>query len=222
MAFDLPSVVQAGMGGGIATSALAGGVTGAGGLGTIGLLPPALLRAELAAVRAMTSDPVAINLIIPLATAEHFAVAADADVVVTHWDRRPRRRTPNRWLATVGSPKAALAAAAAGADGVIAQGVESGGHVAGTVAALELLKRVLRVMPDGYPVLLAGGIGTRGDVAAALEAGAAAAVVGTRFLASWESGAHPAYKERLLDARATVLTELFGMGWPRARRTGYW
>jgi NAD(P)H-dependent flavin oxidoreductase YrpB (nitropropane dioxygenase family) len=64
--------------------------------------------------------------------------------------------------------------------------------------------------------MLAGGIAEAADVQAALAAGAVAAVAGTRFLASDESGAHPDYKRRLAEGTETVLTELFGMGWPRA------
>jgi NAD(P)H-dependent flavin oxidoreductase YrpB (nitropropane dioxygenase family) len=123
----------------------------------------------------------------------------------------------------------ARAAVVAGADAVIAQGVEAGGHVRGTVPALALLERVRAAVPTGFPVLVAGGIARRADVRAALEAGAAAAISGTRFLASEESGAHPDYKHRLVEGRETVLTELFGMGWPRAphrvlpnRATGRW
>jgi nitronate monooxygenase len=99
---------------------------------------------------------------------------------------------------------------------VIAQGHEAGGHVRGTVAALELLERVRSALPEGLPVLLAGGIAARDDVRVALDAGAAAAVAGTRFLATDESGAHPAYKQRLESGDATLVTELFGMGWPKA------
>jgi NAD(P)H-dependent flavin oxidoreductase YrpB (nitropropane dioxygenase family) len=71
--------------------------------------------------------------------------------------------------------------------------------------------------PD-YPLLLAGGIAEPTDVSTALAAGAEAAVAGTRFLLSPESGAHPAYKERLLAADQTVLTELFGLAWPAPHR----
>jgi NAD(P)H-dependent flavin oxidoreductase YrpB (nitropropane dioxygenase family) len=67
-------------------------------------------------------------------------------------------------------------------------------------------------------VLLAGGIAERADVVRALESGAAAAVAGTRFLLSPESGAHEAYKERLLGADRTILTELFGLSWPAPHR----
>lgn len=204
------------MGGGIATSALAAAVTNAGGLGTIGFLPPALLRRELAVARERTNGPISINLIVPLARREHWSIAADADIVVTHWEARPKRRVPGPWIHTVGSADGARAAVAAGADGVITQGVESGGHVLGTEPALELLAHVLAAVPSGFPVLVAGGIATRADVQAALDAGAVAAVAGTRFLASEESGAHAGYKSRVVEGSDTVLTELFGMGWPRA------
>jgi NAD(P)H-dependent flavin oxidoreductase YrpB (nitropropane dioxygenase family) len=83
---------------------------------------------------------------------------------------------------------------------------------------LELLERVRAALPADYPLLLAGGVAERGDVGTALEAGASAAVAGTRFLLSEESRAHRLYKERLLGARETVLTELFGAGWPAPHR----
>jgi nitronate monooxygenase len=67
-------------------------------------------------------------------------------------------------------------------------------------------------------VMLAGGIADSGDVARALDAGAEAAVCGTRFLMCVESGATPGYKRRLLTGDETVLTELFGVGWPGAHR----
>jgi NAD(P)H-dependent flavin oxidoreductase YrpB (nitropropane dioxygenase family) len=101
---------------------------------------------------------------------------------------------------------------------VIAQGVEAGGHVRGSEPATELLERVRSALGPGYPVLSAGGIVDAGDAKARLDAGAEAIVSGTRFLMSEESGAHPAYKERLRSAGDTVLTELFGMGWPAPHR----
>jgi nitronate monooxygenase len=91
---------------------------------------------------------------------------------------------------------------------------EAGGHVRGTVPAAELLTRVREALPDDYPVRSAGGIADRDDVKGRMAAGAVAAVCGTRFLMRHESGAHPAYKARLVEADETVLTELFGAGWP--------
>jgi NAD(P)H-dependent flavin oxidoreductase YrpB (nitropropane dioxygenase family) len=204
------------MGGGLASHALAAAVSEAGGLGTIGIVDPPRLREELAQGRRLTGKALAVNLIVPLTRRDHWEAAAAADVVVTHWQAHPRRHTGNVWIHTVGSPEEARAAVAAGADAVIAQGVEAGGHVRGNVPALELLERVRGAVPAGYPVLVAGGIAERADVTAALEAGATAAVAGTRFLASEESHAHPEYKRRLVEGSDTVLTELFGMAWPRA------
>jgi len=80
--------------------------------------------------------------------------------------------------------------------------------------APELLEQVRRAVD--IPVLVAGGIVDAQGVREALDAGAAAAVVGTRFLLSEECRAHPAYKRRCLQASETVLTELFGLGWPDA------
>lgn len=217
---ELP-VVQAGMGGGIARGELAAAVSEAGGLGTIGILPPRALGEELTKARQLTGRPLAVNLLLNLARAKHWEVAREADVVVTFWGR-PRRRTEGAWLHQCGSVEEARAARDAGADGVIVQGVEAGGHVRGTTPALELLAQTKAALPDGYPLLLAGGIADAADVRRALDAGAEAAVLGTRFLMSDESGARLAYKQRLMESRETVLTELFGLGWPAAPHRVAW
>jgi nitronate monooxygenase len=213
---DTP-IVQAGMGGGLSRHDLAAAVSEAGGLGTIGIMDAEAMRRELAAARRLTDKPVAVNLLLPFARKAHFEAAAEADVVVTFWGA-PKRQTPGIWIHQVGSVDEALAAQHAGADAVIAQGVEAGGHVRGSEPALELLERVRRAVGPTYPVLLAGGIADRDDVERALYAGATAAVLGTRFLMTDESRAHPAYKQRLMEARETVLTELFGTGWPGKHR----
>lgn len=210
-------VVQAGMGGGISRHELAAAVSEAGGLGTIAVPGAIPIARELRAARALTGKPLAINVLLPFARPSWFAAAAEADVVVTFWGR-PKRRTPRVWLHQCGSVAEARAAHRAGADGVIVQGVEAGGHVRGTAPAHELLARVGAALPRGFPLLLAGGIAERRDVAGALDAGAVAAVAGTRFLLSEESRAHPEYVRRALAADATVLTELFGLGWPAAHR----
>jgi nitronate monooxygenase len=210
-------VVQAGMGGGLSRHELAAAVSGAGGLGTIAVNGPAAIEHELAAARALTDKPIAVNLLLPFARRSWFEAAGAADVVVTFWGT-PKRRTGGAWIHQCGSVAEAHAAHAAGADAVIVQGVEAGGHVRGSEPALELLDRVRAELPPDYPLLLAGGIAERGDVRRALEAGASAAVAGTRFLLSEESRAHPEYKHRLLDADETILTELFGLAWPAPHR----
>jgi nitronate monooxygenase len=210
-------IVQAGMGGGLSRHELAAAVSEAGGLGTVAVNGAAAIRRELAAARRLTGRPLAVNLLLPFARRDWFAAAAEADVVVTFWGA-PRRRTGGVWLHQAGSVEEARRAQAAGADGVIVQGVEAGGHVRGGVPALQLLEEVRAALPAAYPLLLAGGIAGPRDVQAAREAGAVAAVAGTRFLLSEESRAHPAYKQRLLDANGTLLTDLFGAGWPAPHR----
>lgn len=116
----------------------------------------------------------------------------------------------------VGSPEEARAAVDAGCDFLIAQGTEAGGHVRGTTALDALLPAVLDAV--SVPVLAAGGIATAARVAQLLKDGAAGVRVGTLFLATPESGAHPIYVEALLKASAddTVLTSHFDEGWPNA------
>ena len=210
-------VVQAGMGGGISRHELAAAVAEVGGLGTIAVNGASAIRRELAAAREMTDRPIAVNVLLPFAQRSWFDEAAQADAVVTFWGV-PKRRTSGTWLHQVGSVDEARSAHAAGADAVIVQGVEAGGHVRGTTPALGLLDQVRAALPRGFPLLLAGGIATKADVDQALEGGAEAAVAGTRFLLSEESHAHPHYKERLLAADRTIMTDLFGLGWPAPHR----
>ena len=104
----------------------------------------------------------------------------------------------------VGSEVQARQAIAWGADGLIAQGCEAGGHLAGETSAAEFLPRAL-VIADGRPVLLAGGIATADDTRAALAAGASGVVAGTRFLLTHEARAHPVYQRRILAADKGVI-----------------
>jgi nitronate monooxygenase len=204
-------VVQAGMGG-VARHDLAAAVSDAGGLGTIaGAGAP--IAAEIAAARRLTGKPIAVNLLLPFLRSGDAEAAAAADVIVTFWGT-PRRLAANTWVHQCGSVAEAKAAAVAGADAVIAQGVEAGGHVRGSLPMLELLERVRAAVQ--IPVLAAGGIIDAAGTRAVLDAGAVAAVAGTIFLVSDESRAHPGYKQRCLDASETILTELFGLGWPDA------
>jgi nitronate monooxygenase len=204
-------VVQAGMGT-VARHELAASVSEAGGLGTIAGARTAI-AAEIDAARRLTGRPIAVNLLLPFLRPGDAKAAAAADAIVTFWGS-PRRLAAGVWIHQCGSVAEAKAAADAGADAVIAQGVEAGGHVRGTIRALDLLERIRAAVQ--IPVLVAGGIADREDVRAALDAGAVAAVAGTRFLLTDECRAHPEYKRRCLDAEETVRTELFGLGWPDA------
>jgi nitronate monooxygenase len=206
-------IVQAGMGA-VARHELAAAVSEAGGLGTIGGARAPIAK-ELAAARRLTSRPIAVNLVLPLLRPGDVQAAADAEAIVTFWGE-PRRLAKGTWVHQCGSVEEARAAEAAGADAVIAQGVEAGGHVRGTTPLLELVERVRAAVK--IPVLAAGGIVDREGVGQVLDAGAVAAVLGTRFLLSEESRAHPEYKRRCLEADSTLLTELFGLGWSAPHR----
>lgn len=116
----------------------------------------------------------------------------------------------------VGSREEAVAAAGAGCDMVVAQGVEAGGHIRGRIGLGALLPEVLESVD--IPVVAAGGIGSGRGMAAALAAGAAGVRIGTQFAAAVESGAHPFYVDALIAARAeeTVVTETFSLTWQKA------
>ncbi|EHN11626.1 2-nitropropane dioxygenase NPD [Patulibacter medicamentivorans] len=219
-------VVQAGMGGGLSTAPLAAAVSAAGGLGTVGIMPPRAFSAELRAARALAAGrPVAANLLLPFLRRAHVraCVESGVTVVVLHGGFAPRvvatlRAAGIVVLQQVGTATEARRALADGVDGLIVQGLEAGGH---TYAALPLraaLRAVRDEVPDRTPVLAAGGIVDGADVARVLAEGADAAVVGTRFLATEESRAHPGYKRALIDGSRTVDTLLFGFGWPMRHR----
>jgi nitronate monooxygenase len=112
----------------------------------------------------------------------------------------------------VGSRDEALAAARAGCDLIVAQGVEAGGHIRGRIGLFPLLAEVLDAVAT--PVIAAGGIGSGRTMAAALAAGASAVRLGTRFLAAPEAGIHPDYLTALIAARPedTVFTAAFSGG----------
>jgi nitronate monooxygenase len=218
-------VVQAGMGGGVAGAELASAVSAAGGLGTVGMMTPSAFASVLAqARRRVPGRPVAANLLVPFITSAHIRACVDADVrlVVLHggislrWMRRLRERGVAVFV-TVGMAQEARRALAGGADGLVVQGLEAGGHLLGVEPLRDALPRVLSVA-DGAPVLAAGGVADAVDVRRLLDAGAAAAVAGTRFLLTEESAAHGEYKRRVLAAEETLSTMLFGLGWPLRHR----
>ncbi|HET6817653.1 MAG TPA: nitronate monooxygenase [Mycobacteriales bacterium] len=219
LGIDVP-VVQAGMGGGLSRAALAAAVSSAGGLGTIGILPPALLRAEVRQAREVCGGrPVAVNLLMPFVDREHVEVCVSEGVPVVTLFCGHGRDIVERLHAAgafvfhqVGSAAAAKRALADGADGLVVQGVEAGGHVLAEQPLRETLPAVLAVAGD-RPVLAAGGMVEAADVRAALERGASGAVAGTRFLLTEECHAHPDYQRRVLGATDTVLTTLFAAGW---------
>ena len=118
----------------------------------------------------------------------------------------------------IGSAAGAERALDAGADFLICQGVEAGGHVQSTLGLMALLERTRTVVGDATPIVAAGGLATGADIAAVRARGAVAAMLGTRFVATRESAAHPVYCRALLDAdvQDTARTLCFDGGWSGA------
>jgi NAD(P)H-dependent flavin oxidoreductase YrpB (nitropropane dioxygenase family) len=210
-------------------------VSNAGGFGILQaqLCPPPLFRQEIRRVRALTDRPFGVNLILHFPVENHVAVCLEERVPVLSFfwgDPTPyvgrAHAAGVKVFHQVGSVAEAERAAAADVDVIVAQGVEAGGHIAGEVSTLALVPRVVDAVAP-RPVIAAGGIADGRGVVAVLALGAQAAMLGTRFLASAESRAHPHYKRRLLEADecGTVRTILFGHGWPhaphRTLRTGF-
>lgn len=218
-------LVQAGMAGGVAGGELAGAVSAAGGLGTVGMMGAQAFAAALARARRRAGGrPVAANLLVPFATRSHVRACADAAVamVVLHGGRSRRlldelRGRGLRAMVTVGTPGEAVRALADGADGLVVQGAEAGGHLLGVQPVCAALPRI-RELACGVPLLAAGGVAAAADVRRLLDLGADAAIAGTRFLLTEESNAHERYKQQVLDAKRTLATELFGLGWPLRHR----
>ncbi|MGR8946603.1 MAG: NAD(P)H-dependent flavin oxidoreductase [Gammaproteobacteria bacterium] len=116
----------------------------------------------------------------------------------------------------VGSVDEAQMAVDAGCDLIVLQGIEAGGHVRGTRGLFSLLAEVRDVID--IPIIAAGGISNARGVAMALACGAQAVRIGTRFVATPESGYHPQYVQAIInaDADATQYTEKFSVGWEDA------
>jgi nitronate monooxygenase len=211
---------QAGMSG-TATPPLAAAVANAGALGMIGIGRQSIevIERYLDEVATLTDAPIGATCI------AHFVqpdvvelVASRLPIIEFFYEWPDAARVPTSVVCgwQVGSVDEAKAAVDAGCQYVIAQGVEAGGHVRGHVPLTELLPAV-RAAVD-VPIVAAGGIGDAAAVHAAMALGADAVRVGTRFVATRESYAHPDYIDALVNADTddSVLTEAFGVGWPDA------
>jgi NAD(P)H-dependent flavin oxidoreductase YrpB (nitropropane dioxygenase family) len=203
---ELP-VQQAPMGA-ISPPALALAVARAGGVGTVSL-PIGSSATAVAALLDPLGAPwpgaLAANVVTDRIDPEAIAAAAERVRIVDFFWSYPDAALVAvahaagalvNWQ--VGSQAEAVAAAGAGADLVTVQGTEAGGHVRGDTPLPPLLDAVLAAVD--VPVLAAGGIADAASLAAVLAAGAAGARVGTRFIASVESGAHPEYVRAVLAA----------------------
>jgi nitronate monooxygenase len=167
---------------------------------------------------------VAVNLLLPFVGRRHVAVCVDAgvDVVVLAFGENRRlvehlRDAGIFVFVMVGTQAQARSAIAWGADGLIAQGREAGGHLVGTVPALDFLPHALAAAGN-RPVFVAGGIANAADTRAALAAGASGVIAGTRFLMTHEANANREYQRRIMHADTTIETNLFGLSWPLRHR----
>ncbi|HSR24443.1 MAG TPA: nitronate monooxygenase [Candidatus Eisenbacteria bacterium] len=232
-------VILGGMGRGATVPPMVAAVSMAGGLGVLGVsrYPAERLGEQVAAVRATTSCPFGLNLLLFVSgdAAVDAVLAHRPPVFSTAWpwpeqDLRPifdrAHAAGARVMHMVAGVDEAKRAAEAGADIIVAQGTEGGGHV-GTIAGMVLVPMVARSV-EPVPVVAAGGIATGAQLAAALMLGAEGVLLGTRFLATIESPWPPSYKNAIVesDGHDTELTEIpdiaNGSVWPgafdRARR----
>ena len=202
-------IIQGGMAW-IADASLASAVSNAGGLGIISAMNADAdwVRAEIKKCRTMTDKPFGVNIMLMSPHVEEVAkmVAEEKVPVVTTGAGNPSRFV-KMWkeAGTVVIPVVASTALAkmverAGVDAVIAEGMESGGHI-GQITTMCLVPQVVDAVK--IPVIAAGGIADGRGLAAAMMMGAEGVQCGTVFLASPECQIHPNYKEMVLGAKDT-------------------
>ncbi len=209
---------------------LVAAVANAGGFGVLGglRLAPLMLRKWLRETRALTDQPFGVNVVPQFGGPEVFeaqfqVILQERPRILSLFyaedysaDMIPRAKDAGMIvMVQTGTEALARKAIAHGADIIVAQGSEGGGHLnRGTIGLMSLLPAILDCA-QGRPVLAAGGITTRQDVRAAMSLGASGVLVGTAFLASEESNAHPLYKQKILEA-STDDTEYrtgYSFGW---------
>ena len=226
-------VFLGGMARGNTAPRLVAAVSEAGGLGALGAtgLSPREVKETCAAIREATERPYALNYLIFRSEEEGFAagLAERPAVMAFAWARREQplkeyfgraRGAGCKVMFMAGRVDEARRAAEAGADVIVAQGSEGGGHV-GWMGALALVPMMVDAVAP-VPVVVAGGIADGRGLAAALCLGAQGALMGTRFLATEESPLPQAFKEVIVrsDGHDTMLTEIpdiaSGQVWPGA------
>lgn len=199
----------------VADASLAAAVSNAGGLGLISSINAGTeaVRNEVRKCREMTDRPFGVNIMLQAPNAAEIAemVVEEGVKIVTTGAGSPAPYMP-MWkdagikvIPVVASVALALKMQAAGADAVVAEGAESGGHV-GELHTMPLVPQVVDAVD--IPVVAAGGICDGRGAAAAFMLGADAVQVGTRFLSAEECTVHPEYKDKILKATdiSTIVT----------------
>lgn len=200
-------IIQGGMAN-IATGSFAAAISNAGGLGLIatGGFSPEQIRTEIRTARALTSKPFGVNLMLMHPAADEIAdiLAEEKIAVITTGAGLPGKYMP-AWKAVNALvfpvvPASALAKRVEqqGADGVIAEGTESGGHV-GELTTMSLVPQVVSAVK--IPVIAAGGVASGGQMLAAFALGACGVQIGTTLLRAEECPVHGNYKAALLKAK---------------------
>lgn len=199
----------------ISDASLAAAVSEAGGLGIIagGTAPVEFVQAEIRKAKVLTNKPFGVNIMLLSEFADDIAkmVCEEGVKVVTTGAGSPAKYM-ELWkthgikvIPVVPSVAIAKRMVRSGADAIIAEGTESGGHV-GELTTMVLVPQVVDAVE--VPVIAAGGIGDGRGIAAAFMLGAEAVQVGTRFLTAFECTVHPNYKQKILNAKDidTVVT----------------
>ena len=209
-------VIQGGMAW-VAEYHLAAAVSNAGGLGLIGAAsaPPEVVREQIREAKKLTDKPFGVNVMLLNPNAEEVAkiVIEEGVKVVTTGAGNPGKFM-EAWknagvtvIPVVASVAMAKMMERAGADAVVAEGMESGGHI-GAQTTMTLVPQVVDAV--SIPVIAAGGIADGRGIAASMMLGAEGVQMGTRFVVAKESIVHPNYKERVIKAR-DIDSEVTGM-----------
>jgi len=211
-------IIQGGMAW-VATAELAAAVSQAGGLGIIGAgnAPPEVVREQIRRAKSLTSKPFGINVyyLSPFVDQVVEVIIDEKVAVVTTGAGNPGKHIPElkkigaKVIPVVSSAVLAKRLERSGADAIIAEGMECGGHV-GDISTMVLVPQVVDAV--SVPVIAAGGIYDGRGLVASLALGAAAVQMGTRFICAAECTAHENYKQAILRAkdRDTVLTGYHG------------
>jgi nitronate monooxygenase/enoyl-[acyl-carrier protein] reductase II len=227
LGIEIP-IFQAGMST-YTTPELVAAVSNAGGLGIIGALfrEPDEVREQITRVRELTSRPFGVNHVISQLDPAAFDVTLELRVPVLSlaWGRagdlvRQAHQAGMKVVHQVNTPEEAGQVTSDGADVIVAQGTEGGGHVGG-MSTLPLIPQVIDVV-NAVPVIAAGGIADGRGLAAVLMLGAQGALLGTRFLATPEADGRGHSKDVILNALGSqtvaskFFDDVFRLRWPGA------
>lgn len=228
LGFDF-GIVQAPLGPDISGPELVAAVANSGCLGFLRAPDweaPDHLRQLIRKTRTLTDKPFGVGVVLAFPHEENIRAILDEKVAVlqVYWGECSQdlvlqaHQAGVKIVPQVGSFEEAKKVVDIGVDGIIVQGVEAGGHIIGLEGIITLLPRVVDlVRVRDIPVIAGGGIVDERGYVAAMALGAQGVVLGTRFLATEESHAHPTYKKKLVDLDKTAYTDVFGRArWPEA------